>query len=351
MPRVVFIVPGHLDSRTGGYVYDRQMVAGLRARGWSVDVHELDSAFPRPTAAALTDTSRVLGAIPSRTAVIIDGLAFGAMPAEAEREAARLRLDALVHLSLAATVGLDQHTASTFEESERRAVRAASLVIVTGRSTVATMERYGVSADRLVLVQPGVAPGPPARGSSDDRLELLCVASLNRGKGHDVLIEALTGLRDRNWRLTCAGSLERDPATADRIRERVRANGLEDRVSFAGELGDADLARRFNAADIFVLPTLFETYGMAVGEALAHGLPVVSTNTGAILELVGDQAGIVVAPGDPDALRRALALVMDDTSARQRFAAGARRVSIGLPTWDAAVDKMAAALKRMTDNG
>jgi glycosyltransferase involved in cell wall biosynthesis len=211
--------------------------------------------------------------------------------------------------------------------------------------------RYGVSADRLVLVQPGVEPAPPARGSGKDRLELLCVASLNRGKGHDVLIDALAGLRDRSWRLTCAGSLERDPATADRIRECVRASELEDRVAFVGELGDADLARCFDAADVFVLPTLFETYGMAVGEALAHGLPVVSTNTGAIPELVGDQAGIVVAPGDPDALRCALALVMDDPNVRRRFAAGARHVRVGLPTWDAAVDKMAAALKSVTDNG
>src|ERR1700730_9745136 len=160
MPRVVFIVPGPLDGRTGGYAYDRQMVAGLRARGWSVDVQELDSAFPRPSAAALTDTSRILGAIPGGTTVIIDGLAFGAMPSQAEHEAARLRLVALVHLPLAEAVGLDRHTASTFEAGERRAVRAASLVIVTGRVTVAAMVRYGVSADRLVLVQPGVEPAP-----------------------------------------------------------------------------------------------------------------------------------------------------------------------------------------------
>src|SRR3990170_2235605 len=149
MPSLILIVPGPLETRTGGYEYDRRMVAGLRAGGWTVGVRELDDSFPRPTAAALDDAARVLAAIPDGTTVVIDGLAFGAMPAEVEREASRLRLVALVHMPLAAEIGLDADTAARLEPSERRALDSATLVIVTGRTTISALARYGIGRDRI----------------------------------------------------------------------------------------------------------------------------------------------------------------------------------------------------------
>src|SRR5439155_6218310 len=135
------------------------------------------------------------------------------------------------------------------------------------------------------------------------------------GKGHEVLFGALALISQRNWHLTCAGSVERHPPTVERLRAVLRADGLEDRVSLIGEVDDEKLEACYDAADVFVLATLSETYGMAVAEALAHGLPVVSTATGAIPELVGsgnheDAAGLLVAPGDVEALARVLTLVL-----------------------------------------
>ena len=147
--RAVVIVPGSFETRTGGYEYDRRIVAGLRARGWRVDVHELDSSFPRPTAAAREHAARVLAAIPDGTTALVDGLALGAMPAEVEREASRLRIVALVHLPLAAEIGLDRETAAAFEAGERRALAAAAQVVVTGRATLEALTAYGVALDRM----------------------------------------------------------------------------------------------------------------------------------------------------------------------------------------------------------
>jgi glycosyltransferase involved in cell wall biosynthesis len=155
-------------------------------------------------------------------------------------------------------------------------------------------------------------------------------------------------MSSRNWRLTCAGSPDRDPGTTERLRERLRAEGLGDRVWLGGEMNTATLAIHYDSADIFVLPTLYEGYGMAVAEALARGLPVVSTDTGAIGELVGDEAGILVPPGDVEALAAALAQIVGDTGTRERLEQGARRVRERLPTWEDAGCKMAEALAQFT---
>jgi len=164
----------------------------------------------------------------------------------------------------------------------------------------------------------------------------------------ETLLRALAAIPNRDWRLTCVGSPDRDPVTAQRLCERLRADGLEDRVRLAGEMDTARLAVHYDSADIFVLPTLYEGYGMAVAEALARGLPIVSTDTGAIGELVGDEAGLLVPPGDVDALAAALVQVLDDAQTRDRLEQGARRVRDRLPTWEDASGRMAEALSQFT---
>jgi len=351
--RATVIVPGSLEARTGGYEYDRRIIAGLRARGWQIAVQELDSSFPTPTGTALAHAARVLASIPNDTTVLVDGLALGAMPAQVEREASRLRIVALVHLPLAAAIGLDPDTAAALEASERRALAAATRIVVTGRSTLETLATYGVGLDQMAIVEPGTNRAPLSQGSSGGPLELLCVATLNQGKGHEILIRALAAIADRNWRLTCAGSLERDPPTVERVRAAVRQEGLADRVTLAGELGADALEACYQRADVFVLATLRESYGMSVAEALAHGLPVVSTRTGAIPDLIADGAavndiaalaGLVVPPGDQQALAGALTRVLGDSRVRDNLAMGARRVRDRLPTWEEASEKMAAVL-------
>jgi glycosyltransferase involved in cell wall biosynthesis len=352
IPPLVFIIPGRLETRTGGYEYDRRMVAGLRARGWPVEVRELDGDFPHPTRAALDEAARVLAALADRRTVLIDGLALGAMPAQVEREASRLRIVALIHQPLAAEIGIGRATAAELEASERRAIAAASLVIVTGKATSGAVASYGVASPLIAVVEPGTDRAPLARGSHDGApLHLLCVATLTPGKGHDILLRALAAVPHGNWRLTCAGSLDRHPPTAARLRARLRADGLEARVSLVGDLDAVTLAACYDAADLFVLATLYETYGMAVAEALARGLPVVSTASGAICELVGDDAGLVVPAGDAGAFASALSRVLADAPLRARLAEGARRVRDRLPTWDDAVARMAAALDRVGGRG
>jgi len=351
MQPIVLVVPGHLGERTGGYLYDRRIVAGLRRLGWTVDVLELDASFPYPTPAALTQAANALAAVASGTIAIVDSLALGAMPDLIMRAASRLRVVALVHLPLAAACGLDRDTVARFEDGERRALRAAALVIVTGSATLPLVEKHELARDRVLVVEPGTDRAPLARGSGGHRLELLSVATLNPGKGHEALLVALSAVPHREWRLTCAGSLTRHPQTADRVRTTIARLGLEDRVSLAGDLEGPALEACYDRSDVFVLATRQETYGMAVAEALAHGLPVVATHTGAIPELVGNGAGLLVPVGDTPALVDALSRVLGDASLRARLAEGARRMRDQLPTWEETCRRFAAALDSLASDG
>src|SRR4029079_13983888 len=156
----------------------------------------------------------------------------------------------------------------------------------------------------------------------------------------------LTSVPFDNWTLRCAGSADRVEVTTAHVRTRLANPRLATRVELIGALGPEALGGEYDRADLFVLATLYEGYGMAVAEALARGLPVVSTATGAIADLVGAEAGLVVQPGDAAAFATALTRVVTDAGLRARLAAGARRVRDRLPTWDAAVARMAEVLAR-----
>jgi glycosyltransferase involved in cell wall biosynthesis len=343
--RLTVLVPGRLDTLSGGYGYDRRIIGGLRARGWSVDVQELDSTFPFPSHRALQHASEVLGRVPPDCVVIIDGLACGAMPAAIECEAARLRIIALVHHPLAAEAGLPADAAASLYASERRALASARAVVVTSRATATSLEAYDVPHDRIAIVEPGTDRAPLARGSDGTTVHLLCVASMIPRKGYATLLRALASIPQRNWRLTCVGELERDLATANQIRSIVRSERLDEYIHFVGEKDGAALDAEYHKTDVFVLATEYEGYGMVVAEALARGLPVVSTPTGAIGGLVGQEAGMLVPAGDIDALSTALSSVVADATLRARLAAGARRVRETLPTWDDAVAKMSRVIE------
>jgi glycosyltransferase involved in cell wall biosynthesis len=344
-PQIHVVVPGRLDTRTGGYGYDREIVAGLERRGWTVRVHEIPGSFPVPSVESRQAAAAALAELPDGAAVVVDGLALGALPDEAAREASRLRLIALVHHPLADETGLAADARAGLEASERRALAAARHVVVTSPRTAAALDRYGVAGSSITVIEPGTDPAPQARGSNGGVVELLCVATVVPRKGHDVLVRALAAMPDASWHLTCVGGLDRDEPWAASVRAEVAASGLAPRIAFAGELEREPLDVRYDAADVFVLPTWYEGYGMAVAEALARGLPVVSTATGAIADLVGDDAGLLVPPGDAAALATALSSVVTDAALRARLSGGAQRARARLRSWDDAAELMARTIE------
>jgi glycosyltransferase involved in cell wall biosynthesis len=346
-PELDFIIPGDPAAFTGGYEYARRIVDGLRALGWKVMVRGLDASFPLPRASALAHAQAMFARLPDGATVLVDGLAFGAMPEVAAAEAHRLRLVALVHHPLALETGLENGHAVALRKSEASALAAARAVITTSRATARTLGEYGVAPERVAVIEPGTDPAPLAQGSGERVVELLCVAAVVPRKGHAVLVEALAPLVDRPWRLTCVGSLARAPKTVAALRQRIAKLRLAGRVRFVGEVDRVALARYYDRADGFVLATFHEGYGMALAEALAYGLPIVSTQVGAVPDTVPPDAGLLVPPGDPVPLRRALAEFLDEPELRARLAAGARAGRARLPSWEASCAQLAQALERI----
>jgi len=342
--RAFLLLPGDPATLTGGYLYDRRIVTGLRAQGWTIDLRSPGDGFPLPDAATRAAAAAVVKALPDDALVIADALAFGALPELAEAHARRLRWVALVHHPLALETGLAADDAAALRSSERRALAVARQVVVTSRSTARALADYGVPAAKITVIEPGTAPAPLAQGSGGGSLALLCVATLTPRKGHALLLEALAGLTDRRWTLHCVGNLERDHATAASLCALAKRLGIEDRVVWHGEQRDDALAALYVQSDVFVLPSFHEGYGMAFAEALARGLPIVGTDAGAIADTVPRDAGVLVPPGDVPALREALRRVMDEPDRRAALAAGARVARRHLPDWSDAAARFAAVL-------
>jgi glycosyltransferase involved in cell wall biosynthesis len=286
----------------------------------------------------------VFAGLRDQALVLVDGLALGAMPRVVRPRSARLNLLALVHHPLAAESGLESARAQQLKQSERQALQSVRHVIVTSDATRQALAAYGIAPEPISVVQPGTDEAPLA-SRQHDALQLLCVAAVTPRKGHDVLINALAPLASRPWSLTCVGSTTRDPTTVALLRSLVAHLGLEERVFLTGEVSVAALSSYFLAADLFVMPTRLEGYGMAVAEALAHGLPVIGTHTGALADLVGTEAGLLVKPDDVHALRAALERVLKEPALLSSLANGAAAVRNGLPRWPQACARMSQILE------
>lgn len=341
IPELTLIVAGDPDQRTGGYVYDARMVTVLRGHGWRVKVQGLEGRFPAPDQTARRSLAAALAGLPDGARVVIDGLAMGGLPEVVAQHAERLVIIALIHHPLAEETGLDAAQQRAFRESETRALAVARRVIVTSRHTARLLRRYGVSEERIRVVEPGVETASLATSALD--LEhrarpqrLLCVATLTPRKGLGVLVEALAGLVDRAWECEVIGSHRRDPAHAASLIAAAQRLGLAERLRFVGERDARDLAAAYHQADLFVLPSLYEGYGMVVTEALARGLPVITTTGGALADTLPREAGIAVAPGDVRGLHEALSRWFDDHALRRRLRVGACQARKRLADWQQA---------------
>lgn len=348
MPEVFFAIPGDLETRTGGTVYDRRVLEELRALGWVVRHLPWSGSFPFASAAAVRDAQASLAACPDGALALIDGLAFGVLPELIATEAKRLRIAALVHHPLALETGLQAADQARFRISERAALASAHGVIVTSSNTAATLRSdYDVPGDRITIARPGVDRDDALRPqrAENDVPQLLTIATVTPRKAHDVLIAALSRIADLDWRCTIAGSLERAPDTADAILRQVETEGLSGRILFVGEITDP--SRLYRSADIFVLPSRYEGYGMVFAEALAQGLPIVATAVGAVPDVVPPSAGILVPVDDPDSLAAALRLLITEPDERVRLASGARAAARSLPGWRETALGVADALLRL----
>jgi glycosyltransferase involved in cell wall biosynthesis len=339
-----FVVAGSPAQFTGGYLYDARIAQGLTSLGWQVQTHGLEGRFPLPDARAAGALAQCLAAHPDGACVVIDGLVFGGLPEVVRDHAHRLDLVALVHHPLAEENGLDASVRDTLEATERAALAHARRVVVTSGFTARQLADYAVPPGRIHVVEPGVDPSTLAAADHEPP-RLLCIASIVPRKGHLVLIEALTALQALPWSCTLVGSADRDRAHAGAVTQAIAAAGLSGRITLTGELPPARLQEYWLGADLFVLPSFYEGYGMVVTEAIAHGLPVLTTRGGALAETLPPGAGVLVSPGDAKALADALGQLLRDGGARATLRTAAREARGHQGDWMQAARAFAAVLE------
>jgi glycosyltransferase involved in cell wall biosynthesis len=344
------VLPDGIDDPgrpTGGNIYDRHLCRGLASFGWSVHEHAVRGFWARPDAASFAALAGVVQRIPDGAVVLIDGLIASTAPEVLVPQARRLRLVVLVHMQLG---DRPQDDGADDAPTRERAVLSAATAVVTTSSWARRrlLELYPLAADRVHVAEPAVDAADLATGTAAGGA-LICVAAVTFEKGHDVLLDALVTISDLCWQCACVGRLDRDPAFVTALRRRSLDSGLDHRVSFPGPRTGSALDRSYAAADLMVLASRAETYGMVVTEALARGLPVVATDVGGLTEALGHGAagirpGLLVPPGDAAALAAALRAWLGDTELRERLRRAARERRESLPGWSTTTSAVAAVL-------
>lgn len=328
--RAVFAIPGDMDRRTGGFIYESTVLRALRSLGHEIEHLQLPDSFPDPSPADIQRTFDLLEAVPADTPILLDGFIPGTVdPAGLAR--IRAPLIPIIHHPLGLETGLPATRAAFLLENEAAALAHATRIVVPSPHTARLLiDRFDVPAPRITVAPPGFdAPGGTRRPAQPP--VILSVGILARRKGHDVLIDALARLKALDWQARIVGEAH-DHAVADALARQVAQAGLDDRVIFTGPLDDAQVQREYASAEIFALASRFEGYGIVFGEAMKWGLPIVACRAGAVPDTVGD-AGLLVPADAPAAFADAIRVLLTDRPARLTLAAKAARAGDALPSW------------------
>lgn len=344
--RAAFVIPGDLSLPTGGYGYDRQVLNHAAAAGLDLIHCPIPGGYPFPDAAALADTARTIAALPAGCPLLIDGLAYGAMPAEMIRAFARPVVE-LCHHPLAVEPGLEASAAARLAASERTAMALARAIIVTGQDTARLVARdFAVAEEKITVALPGTERAQRARGSGSSTLRIIAVGSVIPRKAYDVLVRAMAELTDLDWTLSIIGATAHAPDTVAEVETLIQALHLQNRIHLTGPMTTAQLDAAYGGADLFVMSSLYEGYGMVIAEAMARGLPIVATTGGAAAETLHPQAGLKVPPGMSQPLAKAIREMLATPSLRYSFSDGSWQAGQRLPGWDDTARSIARVIER-----
>jgi glycosyltransferase involved in cell wall biosynthesis len=338
------------EDPTGGNVYNRALIAELRTLGMDVRLQKLAGSWPEGDASTHLALARALRAAP---ASLVDGIvACGSPDVVAAAVESGHEVTIVIHLPLSDELGIEPARRQRYALLESRAVHAASGVLCSSRWAAAELSsRYG--RDDVGIAVPGVVPAAVAGGSQDpERPRFFSLAALTPTKDQLTLVRALAQLADLSWTADMVGSDRVDPNYAAQVRTEIAGAGLAERIMVPGVLAGQALDQKWEVADLFVLPSRVETYGMVVTEALARGIPaIVSAGTGAVEALqegatTAETPGTAVPAANPESLAAVLRTWLTEPMLRHswRQAALARRDT--LPGWQQTAEAVLAYLNR-----
>jgi len=344
--KIAFIIPGDINLPTGGYRYDKEIINAWKNSGVEVELINFVGNYPFPSEKEQQTAIDSIKNFPKADIAVIDGLLGGASPDFIKLLAQHIPVTALIHHPLCLENGLDEGTAKKLEASEKQGLEFVKNIITTSPATAKTVsELFQFKTDQIHTVLPGVTRGEFAKGSVNSTVNLLCVGSVIKRKGHRFLLEALSQIKHLDWQLDCYGSTEFDKNLFAELNEMLKTNKLSEKIKFHGAVSDAELEAAYLSADIFVLPSLYEGYGMVYAEAIVRGLPVIATNAGAIPQTVPKTCGILIEPENSKMLKQAIEQLISDSELRDQYRNATIREEPNFPTWQKSAHQFAAILK------
>lgn len=339
--RVVHLHSLDYARRTGGWVYNSRLAQALagevaRFEDWTVPV-----AFPAIEPEPRADLARRLAMLDGDDLLLSDHLHIADLgPMLAGR---RFRVVSIFHHSSAIEDAANGEAVD--RGPERAGLAVCDAVVVTSQETRAYLQdHYAVQPERVVVAVPGVdrVPRTPAQTAGEPLI--LSVGAVIPRKRYDYLLDIAAHLPKTGWRWTMVGDPARHPDYVEQLRCRIDVLGLSDRVQLAGAVSDTQLDTLWQEAALFAAGSLYEGYGIAVAEALRHGVPVVTTASGAVAGWAGE--GVVLAPSDDAGTFAArIAALLADEDARRGLADAAWRFGSGLPDWREAFAGIAARIE------
>jgi glycosyltransferase involved in cell wall biosynthesis len=338
---------------TGGYLYNTRVLAGLRERGIEVEEFVASGASPTEQEA----TAPRLGSLfdPRHfDVIVVDALARIVCAPHLDRWREVRPVVAMVH-ELPSAAAADPETATRAQKFEEPLLRADFLIAVSDHGS-SVLQKRGVPVGRIRVVPPGfdrlasanVGAEPAVR--DDTLVRALCVAQWIARKGVLELVRAWTVRERPGAMLKLVGETDADHAYAASVRAAI-ANAPEASITVRGPVDDAALGAAYAAADLFVLPSRYEGYGIVYAEALAYGLPIIACDVGPVPGLVGAEAATLVPAGDIGTLSEALDLLLGDPALRSRMSTAACRRVDHLPRWEDTVAAFQRVLEEVFASG
>ncbi len=348
MTQLAYLISSDYARTTGGWIYNERVLQELRRLEYSIERNGLAAGFPDPGAEAIVAAGRVLAGLADGTLVLADQVVLSPLAGLLPEAAKRLRFAMLMHHPQVLEGSRPPALAARLDAEERGALQQMTLVIATSHLTAAQLVAdYGVDAAKLITAEPGTDPQTPSPGSGGPGLHMLSTGSVIPRKRHELIIAALAGLQEHSWRLTIVGNLDREQGHVAMLRRMIEDHDLSQRIAFAGERTGKDMDALWKGADLYAAAAIHEGFGMAVAEAIARQIPVVSTRSGAVGSWLDPRASILVEPDDVATMRDALRRVLSEPQLRRDLRQGTGLARTALPTWQQTAAKIDAALRPM----
>jgi glycosyltransferase involved in cell wall biosynthesis len=347
---VHFLIPGDYQTLTGGNIYNRNIIKGLKDRGYEIILNELEDDFPFPNEKTLARCRAVLNNIPQGEPIVIDSLALGSLLPVLMDFYGKYPIISLIHIPFAFNEDIAATQRDILAQQEKNVLTMSSAIVVTSNYTAKIISGWLKFPPSIYVVPPGVEferrkfywPPYPQR--------LICVSNYMPNKGQYILLKALTSLKKLNWKLTCYGNKNFNPRYVDSLLSVVDKYGLGDRVLINNSVSGKELENAYLDSDICVLPSYFETYGMVLSEALAHGIPVIASTGGGIRDTVPISMGLFFKPGDISELQSVIRSILTDSWLYQRLSSETALYYKKAITWKDSVNKFDEIIKEVIQN-